>query len=87
MPYFPGPRSNQLPPQIAAMVTGWARVKPSLGWRRPGLPKDWCPILECDPEEPKRPPMPGWFYIWVENRVREVDGRALEVVTGAEPPA
>jgi hypothetical protein len=87
MPYFPGPRWDRLPSQVAAALVGWARVEPTFGWRRPGLPNDWCPIIECDPAEPDRAPLPGWLYLWVDSRVREVDGRALEIVRGADCPA
>ena len=84
MPYFPGPRSDQLPPHVAAALIGWARVPPAKAWKRPGMPQDWCPLLECDPNEPNRPPLAGWVYLWVDNRIREVDSRALEIVKGSK---
>ncbi|HEY8256581.1 MAG TPA: hypothetical protein VIG08_02895 [Gemmatimonadales bacterium] len=88
MPYFPGPRSDdELPPHVAAALIGWARVQPKMALKRPGMPKEWCPLLECDPNEPDRAPLGGWVYVWVDNRVREIDGRALEIVKGTERPA
>lgn len=87
MPYFPGPRSDKLPSAVAAALIGWARVPPTKAWKRPGLPREWCPLLECDPNEPNRAPLAGWVYLWVDERVREVDSRALEIVKGSERPA
>jgi hypothetical protein len=86
MPYFPPPWSDELPPDIVAALIGWARVPPALGWRRPGLPREWCPVLECDPGEPKRAPLAGWVYIYESGRVREVDSRILEIVKGPVKP-
>ena len=63
-----------------------ARVPPKEAWKRPGLPQDWCPLLECDPNEPDRAPLAGWVYLWMDDRVREVDSRALEIVKGSERP-
>jgi hypothetical protein len=51
------------------------------------MPREWCPLLECDPNEPNRAPLAGWVYVWVDNRVREVDSRALEIVKGSARPA
>lgn len=86
MPYFPGPKDDKIPPDIAAMVTGWARMPPRLAWKRPGLPAEWCPVLECDPNEPKRAPLAGWVFLYVDGRIREVDGTPLEIVKGPSRP-
>lgn len=86
VPYFPGPRSDKLPESIAAALIGWARVAPKNALKRPGVPTDWCPLLECDPNEPDRAPLAGWVYLWVDNRVREVDSAPLEIVRGTERP-
>jgi hypothetical protein len=86
MPFSPGPRSDKLPSVVAAALIGWARVPPKFALMRPGLPKDWCPLLECDPNEPDRAPFGGWVYLWVDNRVREVDSQSLEIVKGTERP-
>lgn len=87
MPFRPGPRPDKLPPSVVAALIGWARVPAKQAWRRPGLPTQWCPLLECDPNEPNRAPLAGWVYLWVDDRVREVDSRALEIVKGSGRPA
>jgi hypothetical protein len=87
MPYFPGPRSDELPPDIAAAVIGWARVPPATAWHRPGMPREWTAVLECDPTDPNRAPLLGWLFLYENGRIREVDGRHLEVVKGSQRPA
>ena len=50
----------------------WARVPPRLAWKRPGLPTEWTPVLERNPEAMKPEPLEG--YIWLDT-----PGRALHV--------
>lgn len=41
----------------------WARVAPGLAWKHPGLPRDWTPVLEQNPEAINPEPLRG--YVWL----------------------
>jgi hypothetical protein len=47
-------------------------VPPALAWKHPGLPQDWCPVLERNDEAMNPDPLPG--YIWLDT-----PGRPLHV--------
>ena len=50
----------------------WARVPPHLAWKRPGLPTEWTPVLERNPEAMKPEPLKD--YVWLDT-----PGRPLHV--------
>jgi hypothetical protein len=56
----------------------WARVPPGLAWKRPGLPTEWAPVLQRNPEAMNPDPLPG--YVWLESggKVLHVAERDLE---------
>jgi hypothetical protein len=37
----------------------WARVRPGLAWKHPGLPIGWTLVLDANPEALKPEPLPG----------------------------
>jgi hypothetical protein len=47
-------------------VTLWARVRPHLAWKHPGLPTEWSPVLERNEEAMNPKPLPG--YLWLDTR-------------------
>jgi hypothetical protein len=83
--YFPS-FSDEIPAFIAPFIIGWARVPPANGWMHPGAVKEWSPILCFDPDEPNRPGLEGWLWLFENGRVREVYARPYEVVQGQERP-
>lgn len=42
----------------------WARVRPAIAWKRPGLPTRWTRVLERNAEAMRPEPLPG--YVWLE---------------------
>jgi hypothetical protein len=54
----------------------WARVRPALAWKRPGLPKDWVRVLERHPEG--FPTEPGYVWLDMPGKVRSVGVHELE---------
>ena len=41
----------------------WARVRPALAWKHPGLPTTWTRVLERNPEAMNPKPLPG--HVWL----------------------
>jgi hypothetical protein len=60
----------------------WARVRPALAWKRPGLPKDWVPVLERHPEGVTG--LPGYVWLDMPGKVRSVHEWELEFTE--DPP-
>ena len=63
----------------------WARGKPALLWRRPGLPRDWVRVLERHPE-PMGLAGQGWSlpgYVWLDmpGKVRSVSATSWSLRT------
>jgi hypothetical protein len=54
----------------------WARVPPGLAWKRPGLWREWVPVLERHPEllglAGDGYALPGWCWLEVQGRPRHV---------------
>ena len=61
----------------------WARGLQHLLWKRPGLPRDWVPVLECHPEAVQG--LLGYVWLDMPGMVRSVDPGLLEFTD--EPPA
>jgi hypothetical protein len=60
----------------------WARGKPALLWKRPGLPKDWVPVLERHPEGVQG--LPGYVWLDMPGKVRSVGAHELDFTD--DPP-
>jgi hypothetical protein len=58
----------------------WARVPPGLAWKRPGLPKDWVPVLERHPDGLATPLT--WCWLDVQGKPRHVAEHLLEFREG-----
>jgi hypothetical protein len=58
----------------------WARGLPSLLWKRPGLPRDWVPVLDRHPEGVRG--LPGHVWLDMPGKVRSVGEHELEFKTG-----
>jgi hypothetical protein len=54
----------------------WARGKPALLWKRPGLPRDWVRVLERHPEGVQG--LPGYVWLDMPGKVRSVGEHELE---------
>jgi hypothetical protein len=54
----------------------WARGKPALLWKRPGLPRDWVRVLERHPEGVQG--LPGYVWLDMPGKVRSVGLHELE---------
>jgi hypothetical protein len=50
----------------------WARVRPGLAWKRPGIPTEWARVLDRNPEAMNPDPLPG--HVWLDT-----PGKALHV--------
>ena len=61
----------------------WARGLQHLLWKRPGLPRDWVPVLERHPEGVQG--LPGYVWLDMPGKVRSVGPHELEFMD--EPPA
>jgi hypothetical protein len=59
----------------------WARGKPALLWKRPGLPRDWVRVLERHPEGVQG--LPGYVWLDMPGKVRSVGEHELEFHGGA----
>ena len=57
----------------------WARVPPALAWKHPGLPRDWCPVLERHSEAIRHPePLPGYVWLDTSGKMLHVEASRLE---------
>ena len=45
-------------------------ASPAAAWRRAGIPDDWCPVLERNPEAMNPDPLPG--YVWLDATPRRL---------------
>lgn len=43
----------------------WARLRPELAWKHPGLPTSWVPVLERNPEAMNPDPLRG--DVWLDT--------------------
>jgi len=78
--------SQEIPPEIAPHIIGWARVPPAKAYKYPGAPAYWCAMLALDPSQPDRKPVKGYFWLFHPGRVREVYAAPFEIVKGTERP-
>jgi hypothetical protein len=60
----------------------WARVPPGLAWKRPGLPTEWVPVLERNPDAMNPDPQPGYVWLAVPGRVLYAPEHVLEFRDG-----
>ena len=58
--YFPS-FSQEIPPEIAPHIIGWARVPPAKAYNYPGAPAYWCAVLALDPTQPDRKAI-EWYF-------------------------
>jgi hypothetical protein len=58
----------------------WARGLPELLWKRPGLPRDWVPVLEQHPEGVQG--LPGYVWLDMPGKVRSVGIHELQFTDG-----
>jgi hypothetical protein len=56
----------------------WARVRPELAWKRPGLPTDWVPVLERNPDAMTPEPLPGYVWLELPGKVLHAPAHQLE---------
>jgi hypothetical protein len=56
----------------------WARVRPALAWKHPGLPTPWTRVLERNPEAMNPAPLPGYVWLATPGKVLHTDERHLE---------
>jgi hypothetical protein len=61
----------------------WARGLQHLLWKRPGLPRDWVPVLERHPEGVKG--LPSYVWLDMPGKVRSVGEHELEFTQEAPP--
>jgi hypothetical protein len=54
----------------------WARGKPEILWKRPGLPRNWVRVLKRHPEPMGLAgqgwPLPGYLWLDMPGKVRHV---------------
>jgi hypothetical protein len=60
----------------------WARVRPELAWKRPGLPTKWTHVLERHPENVEA--LPGCVWLDTPGKVLHVEASWLEF--RSDPP-
>jgi hypothetical protein len=63
----------------------WARVRPALAWRRPGLPKDWVRVIERHPEGLAT--LAGWCWLDMPGKLRHLPAHDLEFTDTPETGA
>jgi hypothetical protein len=56
----------------------WARVAPHLAWKRPGLPTEWTPVLERNPDALNPDPLPDHVWLDTPGKVLHVEASRLE---------
>jgi hypothetical protein len=56
----------------------WARVRPELAWKHPGLPAFWVRVLERNPEAMKPDPLPGYMWLDTPGKVLHANENQLE---------
>jgi hypothetical protein len=57
-------------------------VPPGMAWKRPGLPTEWTPILERNPEAMNPDPLPGYVWLDTPGKVLHVEASRLEFRNG-----
>jgi hypothetical protein len=63
----------------------WARVPPALAWKRPGLPTEWTPILERNPEAMTPEPLTG--HVWLDTPGKVLHGELSRLEFREDAPA
>jgi hypothetical protein len=56
----------------------WARLRPRLAWKRPGVPTNWSRVLDRNLEAMNPDPLPGYVWLETPGKVLHVDERVLE---------
>jgi len=56
----------------------WARVRPELARRRPGLPTGWTRVLERNPDAMNPNPLPGYVWLDLPGKVLHAPEHPLE---------
>jgi hypothetical protein len=62
----------------------WARVRPELAWKQPGLPAKWTRVLERNPDAMNPEPLPGHVWLDTPGKVLHSDERHLKFTD--DPP-
>jgi hypothetical protein len=60
----------------------WARVRPALAWKHPGLPADWVPVLDRNSEAMNPEPLPGYVWLKLPSKVLHAPEHELEFTDG-----
>jgi hypothetical protein len=58
----------------------WARVRPHLAWKRPGLPTEWTRVLDRNEEAMKPEPQEGFVWLDTPGKVLHALERDLDLV-------
>jgi hypothetical protein len=67
-------------------VIGRARILAGQAWHSPGMdPKTWYPVLKSNPEV-TTPPLPGWMWIELHGKPRNVWAAHFEMKPEAPTP-
>ncbi len=53
-------------------------MSPHLAWKRPGLPTQWCRVLERNPEAMNPEPLPGYVWLVAPGKLLHVEASRLE---------
>jgi hypothetical protein len=70
------PRS--ISPTIS-VTTARSRSRCCTGRRQdPGIPREWTPVLDVHPTAHRPDPLPGWVWLQLPDRIREVSRGYLE---------
>lgn len=72
--------SREAPP--APNVIGYARCLPGTAWRRPGIPEEWCPVLEGYPEGYAALP----DYVWLQTPGKPLHVQKAALEFRSDPP-
>jgi hypothetical protein len=56
----------------------WARVRPEIAWKWPGLPTNWVKVIERHPEGFAN--QPGYVWLDMPGKVRSVREQELEII-------
>ena len=60
----------------------WAIVPPGLAWKPPGLPPEWCRVVERNDEAMNPEAKPGYVWLEVRGRATARVGRSPRVSRG-----
>jgi hypothetical protein len=59
----------------------WARCRPHLAWKRPGLPTGWVKVLDRHPDGDEA--LPG--YVWLDTRQKVLHASEHELEFTEDP--